>query len=114
MEEGVLTLYINNIEQFSSQKFEKGEEVIDKCFSSFDSIIVQGPSGDAWLGEIQVKNIDSNEYLSLFCSQGCKNSRFNGKIVVDGNADAQCNDRTCCLNGKSCTIKGKKAFYERF
>ena len=60
------------------------KKVIYECFPSFDSIIVQNPKGDAWVGEIRVTKVGLQEDLSLSCSKGCTGSKFNGKIVVDG------------------------------
>ena len=115
---GVLTLSINNIEQFSTKRFNKGENVINECFSSFDSIIVQNPRGDAWVGEIRVTKIGLQEDLSLSCSQGCsgifKGSKFNGKIAVDGDGNSKPPGKSWCLNGRFCKIEGKNRYHKYF
>ena len=114
---GVLTLSINNIEKFSTKRFNKGETVINECFSNFDSIIVQNPRGDAWVGEIRVTKTGLPEDLSLSCSQGCSNlvgSKFNGRIAVDGDGNSKPSGRSHCLNGKFCKIEGKIEFPELF
>ena len=107
---GVLTLSINNIEQFSTKRFNKGENVINECFSNFDSIIVQNPRGDAWVGEIRVTKNGLQEDLSLSCSQGCSGSKFNGKIAVDGDGNSKPPGKSHCLHGGFCKIEGKKEF----
>ena len=111
---GVLTLSINNVKQFSSKRFNKGEKVINECFSSFKSIIVQNPKGDAWVGEIRVTKIGLQEDIGLFCSQGCMGSKFKGKIAVDGDGNSKPPGKSWCLNGRFCKIEGKKEFHEDF
>ena len=106
-DDGILTLSINNIKLFSSKNFNKGQTVINKCFSSFDSIIIQNPNNNAWVGEIRVTKVGLKEDLSLTCSQGCEGSKFNRKIAVDGDGTCKAPGRSCCLNGKVCKIEGK-------
>ena len=111
--DGTLTLSINNVEQFVSKKFERKDEVIDKCFSSIDSITVQNPTNDAWTGEIKVTKTGVKQNLSLSCNNGCEGSKFGGKIVVDGNDDAKSQAPSWCLNGNKCflKVKGKKCYH---
>jgi len=102
---GKLNLSINNIEIYSSQFFKNGTQVIDECFSSFDSITIQNTVTDAWEGEIHVIKSSSQKDLGLLCSQGCENSKFNGHIVVTGSKRANCKEKACCLSGNPCKIE---------
>jgi len=102
---GKLNLSINNIEIYSSQLFKNGTQVIDECFSSFDSITIQNTVTDAWEGEIHVIKSSSQKDLGLLCSQGCENSKFNGHIVVTGSKRANCKEKACCLSGNPCKIE---------
>ena len=77
--------------------------MIHKCFSRFESIIVQNPTPDAWTGTIILLN--GGVKRDLQCTSGCTGSNFNEKIVVDGNGDGTNQASTWCLNGKSCTLK---------
>ena len=112
--DGILTLSINNIEQFSSKRFNKGVNVVNKCFSSFDSITVSSSSTDAWVGEIRVTKVGLQEDLSLSCSQGCTGSKFNGKIAVDGDGNSKPPGKSWCLNGRFCKIEGKNRYLKYF
>ena len=87
-----------------------GETVIDECFTRLDSITVKGRTFDGWLGEIIVTM--NGVKKDLTCIKGCTGSKFDGWIVVDGNAEGNYNssDSTLCLNGNSCilTVDGRQ------
>ena len=99
---GTLKLFINNILQFETKEFLKNEEAINKCFESLDSITIQKPTDDAWIGDISVTK--RGEKKDLICTSGCTGSNFSGKIVVDGNGDARHMANSWCDNGNACTF----------
>ena len=99
---GTLKLSINNIVQFETKAFVQNEEAINKCFQSLDSIIIQNPTDNAWIGDISVTK--RGEKMDLICTSGCTGSNFSGKIVVDGNGDARHMAKSWCDNGNACTF----------
>ena len=102
---GTLKLSINNALLFGKTLFKRNQVVINKCFSSLDSITIQNPAGGtnkAWVGYISVTKNGMKKDLS--CT-GCTGNTFNGKIVVDGNQDAKQYASTYCINGKSCSFE---------
>ena len=114
IEGGSLKLSINNIVQFETKPFVTNQEVINKCFESLDSITIQNPTDNAWIGEISVTK--SGEKKDLVCISGCTGSKFSGKILVDGNGDAKHKAKSYCDNGNACTflIDGKKNTKQKY
>lgn len=115
--DGYLSLTINNKVKFTSKWFEYNDKVIDECFSSLDSIVVQNLKNDGWAGQIMVKYM--KETVDLICTSGCTNSNdeWNNKVVVDGNADwdSDAPDSTWCFDTKPCVFKSKGTKrYHRF
>ena len=112
IEGGTLKLLINNIVQFENKLFAQNEEAINKCFESLDSITIQNPTDNAWIGEISATK--SGEKKDLICISGCTGSTFSGEILVDGNGDARSKATSWCDNGNACTflIDGKKNIKE--
>ena len=106
---GYITLSINNVLQFDAKYFDRSEEVLNECFSSFDSIVVQNPDIDSWTGEIMLMHDEKEKDLE--CVSNCKGSIFNGMIKVDKDYNTVDKDITYCDNGKYCTLrlKGKNA-----
>ena len=87
--------------------FYQNDEVINECFSSLDSIVLQNPTTDAWAGQITVTRYGKQE--DVICISGCTNINNARKnmVVVDGNADSfsLAPDVTWCFNGNWCIFK---------
>ena len=117
---GYLTLEINNIKQFKEKYFSRSEEVLNECFSRFESIVVQNPNTDSWTGKIMLMH--NEKEIDLECVRNCKGSTFNGVIRVDRDYNTIDNivgyrkDITYCDNGNYCTLKlkGKKRMHRNF
>ena len=111
---GYLTLSINNIQQFDEKYFSVSEEVMNECFSSFDSIVFQNPNIDSWTGQIML--VENEKEKVLECISNCKGSTFNRMIRVDKDYNTIDQDITYCDNGKYCTLtlKGKKRMHRKF
>lgn len=109
---GFLSLSVNNIPQTEPHtRFSNGQTVIDRCFSSLDSISVSNSKWNAWSGKIMVKkNRISKKLVCINCSGGI----FKGTIAVDGNDDGLKMAPTWCLNGNLCTLElaGKNLFFD--
>ena len=90
------------------------EEVVNKCFSRLDSIILQNTKVDAWTGQIIVTK--DGVKSDLTCIEGCTNewNLNNNWIDVDGDDDSKLHApySPWCLNGNPCKIvpgkSGKK------
>ena len=107
IESGSLKLLIDNVIQIETKEFVLNQEVINKCFETMDSITIQNPTDNAWIGEISVTK--SGEKKDLICTSGCTGSKFSGEILADGNGDAKHKAKSWCDNGNACTfsIDGK-------
>ena len=101
---GRLALSINDIKKFDETYFGQDQEVINTCFSKFESITVQNRLTVSlfWAGEIVLTN--NGEKIDLECKTGCTGGDFSGTIVVSGGEDGTAMAPTWCLNGTSCKL----------
>ena len=107
---GTLEFFVNN-KRYKARKFDQGEVVFKccDCFSNqIQTISVQSPTIDKWVGDIVVTK---NGLEQKFKCIDCCGPEFIQKILVDG--DGSCNVSypfAMCRNGNSCTLKieGKK------
>jgi len=86
------------------------EEVVNKCFSRLDSIILASDGKiDGWAGQIIVKK--DGVKRDLICIEGCTNEmKLNDNwIDVDGDASKpHTPNAALCLNGSTCKIVPEK------
>ena len=86
------------------------EEVVNKCFSRLDSIILTSDGKiDGWAGQIIVKK--DGVKRDLICIEGCTNEmKLNDNwIDVDGDASKPHTPNAAkCLNGSTCKIVPEK------
>ena len=112
---GRLSLTINNNVKFTLKTFHKNDKVINECYSSLDSIVLQNDGWDnnAWAGQLKVIRYEENsgewKKVDLKCTSGCTNNNhlWNDKVVVDGNADSSnlAPKSTWCFNGQHCVFE---------
>ena len=99
--DGNLTFSINGFVA-GSRYFDLGEKVTNECFLSLESISVQNPTINGWIGNISLTLGGENK--DLICISGCTGSEFNGTLIVDGDSDERHLAPTWCNNGNNCTL----------
>ena len=75
---------------------------MNECVSRFESISLQNPTINGWIGKVSVEL--GEEKKDLTCISGCMGSEFNGKIIVDGNSDELHLAPSWCNDGNNCTL----------
>ena len=90
---GNIDIYVqeddNILHEFIGQHYNAGDVVLDTCFGNVQSLIVTGPTTNAWAGSIQVSIDGGANYNSMLCDN-CTNSNGGSIfpttfIVIDGN-----------------------------
>jgi len=89
--------------------YQLREQVVKKCFTRLDSIILQNTDLNAWTGKIIVTKDGVKK--DLICIDGCTNKRklSNDWIDVDGNGSKPNSPLVpWCYNGNACKIVPEK------
>ena len=85
------------------------EQVVKKCFTRLDSIILQNTDVNAWTGKIIVTK--NGVKKGLICIEGCTNERSLSKDWIDVDGDGsmpRAPHIPWCYSGNACKIVPEK------
>ena len=105
---GTVDIYVDSgngyDEVTTSDRYERGEVVVDLCFDRIVGIRVRNTHGDGWMGSFQMSIDNKRTWTDLKCVDCTNDSTGDMPIVVDGDGNGS-GTPSKCLNGNMCNIE---------